>query len=123
MDKPETLEDWENIKWQVAHKNIQVILDNEDSWCIEFLTPCDEMDDSGKCRVYDKRPAMCKKHSPENCIVNGDGDYYKVIFKCIENVENYLEKHPNVIKEDEDEPTECPKCGHVWVEEDDNEEE
>lgn len=124
MDKPETREDWEDIKWQVAHKNVQVILDNEDAWCIEFLTECDEMDENGRCKIYDKRPDMCRNHSSQRCAVNGEGSYYEVILKSIKDVEDYLKEHPEMIKEEEeDEPTICPKCGYTWVEEEDEVEE
>jgi hypothetical protein len=122
IDKPETHEDWEDVKWQVAHHNVRVLLDNEDDWCIEFLTECDMMDENGKCKIYNRRPIMCRNHHPDTCIINGEGDYHQILFTCIKDVEDYLEKHPEAIKEEEeDEPTICPKCGYTWVEE--NEEE
>ncbi len=120
MDEPTTSGDWEDIKWQVAHKNVKVILDNEDAWCIEFLTDCNHLDENGACKIYDKRPAMCRGHSPETCVINGEGDYYEVILHSIEDVEKYLQEHPDAItEEDEDEPTTCPKCNYTWVEEED----
>mgnify|MGYP006306461701 CR=1 FL=1 len=116
IDEPTTKRDWEDIRWKVAHKNVQVILDNEDDWCIEFVTDCDQMDEQGRCKIYEKRPDMCSSHDPDDCIVNGDGEYYKLIFKNVKEVEEYLARHPEAIKEQEPELTKCPKCGHEWEE-------
>mgnify|MGYP001565152217 FL=1 len=40
IDTPECLEDFENIKWFVAHKNVNVYVDEDYIWHLEFLTPC-----------------------------------------------------------------------------------
>lgn len=98
IDKPETLEDWEEVKWQVAHKNVRIILDNCNDWCIEFLTKCKYKGEDGRCTIYKDRPKKCSKHDPEACIVNGDGEYYKVILDDLHNVERYLKEHPKAIK-------------------------
>lgn len=119
IDKPETLQDWEDIKWQVAHKNVRVLLDNEASWCIEFLTECDEMDENGRCKIYDKRPKMCREHSSENCIVNGYGDYHELLFECIQDVEDFLKKHPEAIGDEMTDVHTCPKCGTEFTDDDD----
>lgn len=124
IDEPTTEEDWEDVKWQVAHKNVQVIFDNDDDWCIEFLTPCDEMDESGRCRIYDKRPTMCRGHDPEHCVVNGEGSYYNIVLKSVEDVENYLREHPDAISDEEEvEVYTCPQCGCEFSDDDDEDEE
>ncbi len=118
IDEPKTRGDWEDIKWQVAHRNVQVILDNDDDWCIEFLTPCEMMDENGKCRIYEKRPKMCMSHDPESCVINGEGDYYQVVLSCIEDVEEYLRKHPEAISDEEEVDVHiCPECGCEFTDE------
>jgi hypothetical protein len=32
IDKPTTLKDFENIKWFVCHKNVNVFIDDDNSW-------------------------------------------------------------------------------------------
>lgn len=122
IDEPETIEDWDDIKWQVAHKNVRVIKDNDDDWCIEFLTTCDEMDENGKCKVYEKRPKMCRNHDSETCVVNGEGEYYKIEFNNIKDVEQYLLEHPDAIKEETVDLNTCPKCGYEWADEEEDDE-
>ena len=124
IDKPTTHEDWEDVKWQVAHKNVQVILDNDDSWCIEFLTPCEMMLENGKCTIYDKRPLMCRNHSAETCVINGEGDFYEVVLNSIEDVEKYLAEHPEAISDEEEvEVHTCPECGCEFTDDDEEENE
>ena len=124
IDEPTTKKDWEDIKWKVAHKNVKVLKDNEEDWCVEFLTDCNHLREDGGCEIYDKRPEMCSGHSPETCVINGEGDYYEIIFHNIKDVEKYLSEHPEEIKDEEsDEPTTCPKCDYTWVEEGEEEEE
>ncbi len=123
MDEPETEDDWEEIKWQVAHDNVRVIKDNDDDWCVEFLTTCSHQASDGKCMIYENRPGKCREHSAENCIINGEGEYYKVILNTIEDVEKYLRENPDAIGEETVEVHTCPGCGLEFTDEDDEEEE
>jgi len=98
IDAPETLRDWEDIKWKVVHENLRVIFDNDNSWCVEFLTMCKHLEKDGKCGIYSKRPKMCREHDFEACILNGEGEYYKIILEDIGDVEKYLAENPGAIK-------------------------
>ena len=102
-EPPTIWKDWDDIKWQVAHKNVNVLLDNENSWCVEFLTDCTHLADNGRCMIYDTRPDVCRNYSPFTCVVNGEGEYYKIIFRSIKDVEKYLKEHPEAIEEEEEE--------------------
>ena len=91
IEKPTTKEDWEDIKWQVAHKNIIVYLDNEDDWVVEFEDDCEFIDPkTNKCTIYEKRPKKCREHSMDNCIKNGEGDVFKIMFRNPQDVDDYL---------------------------------
>jgi len=121
IDQPVTVEDWEEIKWKVSHENVRVILDNDDDWCVEFLTKCKYLGNDGKCTIYGKRPAVCKNHDPETCVVNGGGSYYKVILENIGDVEDYLKKHLESLEEEREvEVNVCPECGCEFVDEDED---
>lgn len=125
IDEPTTREDWEDIKWQVAHRNVRVIKDNEGDWCVEFLTRCEMMAPDGKCTIYEKRPTMCRNHEPETCTINGEGSYYEVILNSIEDVEKYLAEHPNAISKEDEEEVDvhvCPECGCEFADDDEEDE-
>ena len=89
IDKPEDKEDFENIKWFVAHKNVNVYVDDEGDWYIEFLTHCDLLKNN-KCKDYKNRPKICRKYSKEECTFHNDYSE-KHTFKTIKDVEKYLE--------------------------------
>lgn len=92
IDRPTTKADWENIKWLVAHKNINVYKDFDSDWLVEFFTDCDFLTKDNKCSIYNKRMQICKKHSPQDCENHVKGDYYKIIFRKLADVESYLEQ-------------------------------
>lgn len=117
IDTPETQEDWEDIKWQVAHENVRVIKDNEDDWCVEFITRCKHQASDGKCVIYENRPSICRAHDSECCIVNGEGEYYEVILSSIEDVEKYLKENPDSIGDEMVDVHTCPKCGCEFADE------
>jgi len=110
IDAPEELEDFENLKWFVCHENVNVFVDEDNIWHIEFLTPCEHLE-GNKCGIYDKRPEICREHNHDECLFHA-GDAYKELytFKKIEDVEDYIE---NVFK----------KGKHVIPEEESDEEE
>ena len=92
IDKPTRPEDWEDIRWQVAHKNVSVYLDNTNDWVIEFKTNCEHLDDKWRCKIYNDRPKMCREHELEECEINGEGNIAQVMLNSIEDVDKYLQE-------------------------------
>tara|TARA_Y100000310_G_scaffold203527_1_gene203764 strand:- start:6645 stop:7061 length:417 start_codon:yes stop_codon:yes gene_type:complete len=101
IDEPEDMEDWDEIRWMVGHKNVAVYKDDDDDWVIEFKTPCDKLDERGKCTIYHERPKTCRDHEVETCVYNGEGEIEKIRFDNMEQVEAYVEQFvkPKLLKE------------------------
>ena len=103
IDTPEEEDDFENIKWYVAHKNVSVYVEEDGVWNLEFNTPCAFLRDDGKCAIHEdfvdnpkvKRPKICKEYSAENCLFHNDDYNEKYRFQTIKEVEDYIE---NVFK-------------------------
>jgi Fe-S-cluster containining protein len=89
IDAPESREDFENIKWYVAHKNVNVYVDSDDVWHIEFLTPCEFLGENGSCTIYEKRPKICRDYSPDECLHYNEYEE-KHTFKTLKDVEEYV---------------------------------
>lgn len=92
INPPKSKADWDEIKWLVAHKNVSVYKDFENDWLVEFVTPCEKLNEQNRCTIYKKRPSICKDHSFENCIKTDPHNYSKILFKNLEDVEKYLKK-------------------------------
>jgi uncharacterized protein len=92
IDAPEDLNDFENIKWYVCHKNINVFISEDNEWFVEFLTPCKFLNENGFCNNYDNRPLICREYSQENCLFYNKDYSEKYTFKKIEDVEEYIKE-------------------------------
>ncbi|MFH0919869.1 MAG: YkgJ family cysteine cluster protein [Fibrobacterota bacterium] len=89
-EPPDTEADWDNLKWLVAHKNVNVYKDFDGDWLVEFLTDCDYLDSNNRCKIYEKRMEICQTHPTEDCERYAEGDYAEVIFRNLADVDNYL---------------------------------
>ncbi len=92
IDTPETLKDFEDIKWFVMHKNVNVFIDEDDVWHVEFLTPCEFLDKNGRCSIYEKRPQICRDYDQEECPFHNSYKE-KHTFKSLEDIEKYIKKN------------------------------
>lgn len=91
IDTPETKEDFENIRWYVAHKNIQVYVDEDDKWHIEFSTPCEFLGEDNICQIYDKRPEICREYNQDECLFHNEYEE-KHTFRNLEEIDKYIKK-------------------------------
>jgi len=79
IDKPRAKIDREEIRWFLAHKNVLVFVDNEDkTWNVQFNTPCEHLDERGRCRIYPRRYDICRDHDPATCEASGGEVAYTV---------------------------------------------
>lgn len=93
LDTPEDLDDFEDIKWYVAHKNIRVWIDSENDWYVEFITPCKFLKADFMCGYYEGRPKICRSYSEETCVGPKNDHEAKVFFESIHDVEDWIMKH------------------------------
>lgn len=106
IDTPEDMDDLENIRWYVLHKNINVYVDADYQWHIEFLTPCEHLGDKNLCQIYEKRPEICREYDTEECLFHNDYEE-KYTFRKLEDVDKYIkevfEKGEHLIAKDDEE--------------------
>jgi len=91
IDVPEQIEDFENIKWFVSHKKVNVFIDEDKNWYLEFLTPCEFLGEKNKCINYDHRPEICKEYGHDECTFHNE---YKdnFLFTNLEDIEKYIKE-------------------------------
>ena len=93
IDAPEDKKDFEQMRWFLLHKNVWIFIDNDDSWNIQFNTPCDELDSRGLCKIYETRPQICRDYSSKTCERWGDGDSFKTLWKSEKEFSVWLKEH------------------------------
>lgn len=91
INTPKTKKEFDEIKWFILHKNVQVYIDFDKNWNVEFITPCTSLDKDHRCTTYDTRPAICRLYpkKDESCIFGENA--CKKLFKTIEDVDVYFE--------------------------------
>jgi len=92
LDTPKDKDDFDEIKWLIMHKQVSVYIDNESDWLVEFNTDCKNLDDDGLCKIHKDRPKTCYEHSHETCVFHNKETYYQVLFKTVQDVDDYIKK-------------------------------
>lgn len=92
IDTPEDANDYDNIRWYLMHENINVFIDHDDDWYIEFKTVCSHLGTDNKCNIYEKRPAICANHGVSDgvCAFLGEDAPYKICFTNEVEFEKYM---------------------------------
>jgi len=92
IDKPSCKKDFDYIRWYLAHKNVNVFVDHDKNWFVEFRTGCDFLQKDKRCAIYPERPRICRDHG------NGEGECeyydtpYSEYFSSLDQFESYLKK-------------------------------
>lgn len=88
IDRPDCRDDFEDLRWYLCHQNTVIYVD-DDTWYLHFDSDCRYRGTDDRCRIYEKRPTMCREHSPEDC--ERDEPWgYDLKFTCLEELEVYL---------------------------------
>ncbi len=66
IDTPRSIEDFDQLLWQLAHTNIQAYKD-EDGWFLLINNVCAQLQPDGRCGIYEERPAICREYSNDFC--------------------------------------------------------
>ena len=100
IDTPRSIRDLDNIRWYLLHKDIWVSIDFEGKWLLEFRTPCRHIGDNYNCEIYENRPGICRNYPSDDELCEGETDEpsYAELFKCAEELDAFLKKHPATVK-------------------------
>ena len=90
IDTPEDKGDYDDIRWFLCHKDITVFVEKGD-WYINIMNKCRHLSQKdNRCRIYKKRPRICRYYSHKTCdLVEGEYDY-KLHFTSDKQMEEYI---------------------------------
>ena len=93
IDTPTCKGDYDHIRWYLRHRNVNVFVDHEDDWYLEFETACDSLGAKGGCAEYETRPRICRSHGRvgPDCEFHGEGAPYVKRFDTSETFEAWLD--------------------------------
>jgi len=67
---PETLSDFEWLKFYLLHDNVNITREPDGTWTVVFVTPCRFLE-GNKCGIHDAtRPEICSSYNPPHCEYN-----------------------------------------------------
>jgi Fe-S-cluster containining protein len=89
IDIPETVEDFEFIRWYLLHDRATVFVEEED-WYLLVHTTCKHLQDDHRCGIYETRPQICRDYTTENCEYEDNWTYDKYL-ETSEQVGEYME--------------------------------
>lgn len=90
IDEPESKSDYNDIRWYLCHKNVWVFIDHDDSWFVQFNTPCEFLAKNNTCSIYEVRPDICMHHDPSDCEALDGAESQKFMLKTVEDLDMYL---------------------------------
>ena len=76
IETPEDKDDYDDIRWYLCHKDITVFVEEGD-WYLNIKNKCRHLSEKDyRCKIYDKRPNICRKYRHADCdFVEGEYDY------------------------------------------------
>ena len=89
IETPESYVDYQFIRWYLFHDLTSVFVD-EGKWYVLVHTACEHLRGDNRCGIYDRRPAICRDYTTDNCEYDDSWTYEKY-FETAEQIEEYAE--------------------------------
>jgi Fe-S-cluster containining protein len=74
INAPTTARYATDVLWYLYHENVSVYLDSDGEWSVHFEARCRNLGDDLRCRVYERRPHVCRAFDDTSCEVNAPND-------------------------------------------------
>lgn len=90
IDTPETRKGFDNIRWYLYHPGVEVYVDHEDTWNVLFHSRCENLEDDGRCAVYETRPIICRDFPATTCEPNTGEPAEKVLLRTAADLDEWM---------------------------------
>lgn len=89
MESPKTREDFDDLRWYLAHGGVAVYVD-DGNWYVQILSRCRHLTPENRCAIYAHRPRICRTYRAGGCDLSG-GDYeYELCFRSDAEMDAYI---------------------------------
>jgi uncharacterized protein len=89
IDKPADWEDFDFIRWYLAHEQTAVFVEDAD-WYLLVQNRCKHLRDDHLCGIYANRPQICRDYATKDCEYD-DRWTYEQFLETSEQVQEYAE--------------------------------
>ncbi len=91
LDDPETWGDFDDLLWFMHHEGVAIYVDDDD-WYVNIEIPCKQLGENNHCKIYEKRPRICRKHKHDECEFDGKPYEFDMHFKTADELFAYAKK-------------------------------
>lgn len=95
ISRPNCKRDYDSIRWYLLHKDVNVYVDSDKTWHLEFITECQALKGDGNCSIYTsgKRPKICMDYGDDEGVCEYYNKPYVHYFSNVKQYENYLNRN------------------------------
>ncbi len=90
IDTPEERTEFENVRWYLYHPGIEVYVDQEQTWNVLVHSTCMQLQEDGRCAVYETRPQICRDFSEEECEPNTGEAAEQLLFRTPADFDDWM---------------------------------
>ena len=85
--RPYTRAEIEDLKWQLHFDTVSIYI-RKNRWYQLVEGRCIYLGEDDRCKIYPRRPEMCRRHNPPDC--EFFGKFYDVLLETPDQMEAYL---------------------------------
>ncbi len=89
IDTPESWDDYDSIRWYLAHGQTLVYVEKE-TWYLLVFSNCRYLQPDNRCGIYLNRPKICRDYSTDECEYDSPWGFDK-LFETPEQIWEYAE--------------------------------
>jgi Fe-S-cluster containining protein len=94
LDTPETPEDFDHLRWYMAHQQVAIFIEKKD-WYLQVNTTCRFLQPDHSCGHYEQRPQICREYGWDeegkpDCHGTDQACDHDEFFSTLEELEAYL---------------------------------
>lgn len=92
IDTPRSMLDFDQLLWQVSHRNVQAYKD-EDGWFLLVNNTCSHLQAGGRCGIYEVRPQICRNYDNDYCEYDEPAEgNFELFFENYTSLLNYCKQ-------------------------------
>ncbi len=89
IDTPESWDDFDSIRWYLAHGETIVYVEKK-TWYLLVFATCNYLQPDNRCGIYLNRPKICREYTTDECEYDSEWGFDK-IFETPEQIWEYAE--------------------------------